>query len=140
MVPRFSLRAAFLVACAVLQPAVCALAQAAAPFPEEIVVRPERRSHLLAYVTLAAGAGLIGASFGFAEHANDTWDEYGRATDPARITDLYDETVRYDRFSSGALLAGEALIATGLYLRFLRRPAPVQVSVGPDRCAVAFRF
>jgi hypothetical protein len=103
-------------------------------------VRPERHSYVWAYVTMAAGAGLVGASFGFAGHASDTWDAYGQATDPARITDLYDETVRYDHLSSGSLLAGEVLIATGLYLRFLRRPAPVQVTLGPDRCAVAFRF
>ncbi len=55
---------------------------------------------------------------------------------------LYDRTVRYDRFSSASLLTGEALIATGVWLRFLRRPAAsrVHLSLSPRRCSVTLSF
>jgi hypothetical protein len=37
--------------------------------------------------------------------------------------------------------AGEVMVAVGLYARFLRpSPSRVQWSLGPTRCAVAFRF
>ena len=68
------------------------------------------------------------------------------ATDPAEIERLYDRTARYDWYARGALIGGEALVATGLYLRFVRRPraarttATLDLSVGPARCALAWRF
>ena len=40
------------------------------------------------------------------------------------------------------LIGGEAFIATGLYLRFLRHPSPSRVglSLTPRRCALSLRF
>ena len=123
-----------------------AYAQAARPFPVVPVTEPPRRSHTWAWVTMAAGGALIGASFPLAHHADQVYDRYKIATDPAEIERLYDETARYDWYARGTLVAGEALIATGLYLRFLRRPraarpaATLDLEVGPARCALAWRF
>jgi hypothetical protein len=125
-----------------LETAACARAQAAESFSEVPMPPPDRRSHVLAYTSLASGAGLIGASFLFAHRADDTYRDYLVATDPDRITDLFDRTIGYDRLSRGSLLTGEALIATGLYLRFLRPPRPQRVSfdLGPRACALSVRF
>lgn len=120
--------------------AACPLAQAAGPFPEEIIRTERSKSHLWAYTSLAAGVGLIAGSFLIADDANDTYEEYLASTDPSRISDLYDDTVRKDRLASATLIGGEVLVAVGLYLRFLRPEAPVRVSLGPSRCALAFRF
>ncbi|HEY6866721.1 MAG TPA: hypothetical protein VI792_05650, partial [Candidatus Eisenbacteria bacterium] len=59
-----------------------------------------------------------------------------------QITDLYDQTVTYDRLSSGSLLGGEALVLTGLYLRFLRPPkaSRVGLALSPRTCALSLRF
>ena len=121
-------------------PAACQ--QAAVQFPQVPVPSPPKRSGLPAYVAMAAGVGLIVGSFPIATHANRTYDRYLVATDPDEIEHLYDETVAYDRLSSASLLGGEVLIATGLYLRFLRRPAPARASliVGERRCALSWRF
>jgi len=129
-------------ACTGLETAACAPARAAEPFAEIPMPVPERRSYLLAYASLVAGGGLVGASFAFANRAEDTYQEYLNATDPDRISDLYDRTSSYDRLSSGSLLAGEALIATGIYLRFLRPPPRQRVSLvlGAGTCALSMRF
>jgi hypothetical protein len=125
-----------------LFPAARAHAQAAAPFPEvELPLRP-RGSYRAAYACKLTGAALMGASFGFADRANRNYAAYESETDPERIGDLYDRTVTYDRLSTGSLLAGEALIAGGLYLRFLRRSpaAPLRLALGPRCCAVSVLF
>jgi hypothetical protein len=100
------------------------------------------RSHLVANLTLLAGAGLIAASFPFRDQANRHYNDYLIETDPTKIQDLYDRTVRADRLSSASLVSGELMMAAGLYLRFLRRPASehLELSVLPDRCTVSFRF
>ena len=125
-----------------VETAACAMARAAEPFAEVPMPPPDRRSHLLAYSSLVTGAGLIGASFVFAHHADDAYGDYLVATDPDRIEDLYDRTIAYDRLARGSLLTGEALIATGLYLRFLRAPRPQRLSLdlGPRTCALSVRF
>ena len=122
--------------------AACAPAQAAEPFVEVPLPAPQPQSHRLAYASLVTGAGLIGASFALAHRAQDTYSEYLLATDPQRISDLYDWTVRYDRLSSGSLLTGEALLVAGVYLRFLRPPLPQRLSLvlGTGACALSVRF
>ena len=91
---------------------------------------------------IAGGVGMVGSSFIFKERADDAYAAYLVATDPARIEDLYDQTVLEDRLSRVALLGGEAMIATGLYLRFIRPPATSRVSfgVGPRGYAICLRF
>lgn len=125
-----------------LETAACAPARAAEPFAEVPLPAPAHESHRLAYASLIGGAGLIGASFALAHSAQDTYSEYLNATDPGRISELYDRTVHFDRLSSGSLLAGEALIVTGVYLRFLRPDPPQRVSVvlGTGACALSVRF
>jgi hypothetical protein len=102
------------------------------------------RSHRWAYTALAGGAILVGSSFLVAQRADDTYDEYLRETEPNRIEQLYDRTVVYDNVARTALLTGEALIATGIYLRFIRRragsPERASLIVEPARCAVTWRF
>jgi hypothetical protein len=123
-------------------PAAGGDAQAAAPFPVIGLDEPQPTSHRWAYLSMAAGAGLVGASFLYADRANALYDDYLAATDPGRITSLYDETVHYDRLSAGTLVAGEALLAVGIYLRFLHRPgdSSLELTLVPTRCEVSFRF
>jgi hypothetical protein len=125
-----------------IAPAARAHAQAAGPFTEVPLRTESGRTHALAYASLLAGAGLIGGSFALSHRADDTYDDYLAATDPPRIEKLYDRTVRYDHLSSASLLTGELLIATGLYLRFLRRSSEPRLSLelGARRCAATLRF
>jgi hypothetical protein len=126
--------------------AASAHAQAAHPFPEIEASAPVKRSHKWAYVTMAAGAGLILASFPLARHADDLYADYAIATDPDEIERLYDETVRYDWYARGALISGEVLMGFGLYLRFIRHPRPnkpeatLDLRLSPGRCALAWSF
>lgn len=118
---------------------------AAAPFEEIPLSSPARRSYVWAYTCLASGALFIAGSFVFADRANREYERYLAATEPAEIARLYDRTVLSDRLSSGTLLGGEALIAAGLYLRFLRHgpgssASPVSIRITPRRCALAWRF
>ena len=82
------------------------------------------------------------ASCGRTGSTNASYDRYLDATAPAEIAHLYDETAHLDRLSATALLSGEALIATGVWLRFLRRPARPRVTLTANarRCAVSLRF
>jgi hypothetical protein len=137
--------AAFLAASLLFEgslPAACAARQAADPFEVVPLEPPPRTSHRLAHGTLLAGAGLVGISFVLTDRANRSYDRYLAATALDEIGHLYDETVRLDRLSAAALLTGEALIATGVWMRFLRRPAPQRLALTADaqRCAITFRF
>ena len=118
-------------------------APAADPFPVVPLENPASRSHGWAYAAMLGGAALIGSSFLVTDHANDRYDEYLAATDPARIESLYDETLRLDLAARITLFGGEGLLATGIYLRFIRRPPPprsVSLSLRPNRCAVSLHF
>jgi hypothetical protein len=125
-----------------LPPAAGATRQAAGPF--EIVPddHPVRTSHRLAYASLLVGGGLVGLSFTLTDRANRSYRGYLSATEPAEISRLYDAAARFDHLSATALLTGEALIAMGVWLRFLQRPAPqrVALTVESGRCAVSLRF
>lgn len=125
-----------------LDPAVGPAARAEGPFPLVPLGGPERQPHGGAYVSLIAGAGLVGASFAISRSADDAYRDYLAATEPARITRLYDQAVRDDRLASAALLGGEALIAFGVYLRFIHRSGPhnLELTAAADRCAVSLSF
>jgi hypothetical protein len=128
--------------CESCSPAACAVRQAAGPFESVPLDPPVREPHRLACGSLLAGAGLIGLSFALTDRANRRYDTYLAATEPAEIDRLYDETARLDRLSAAALLTGEALVVTGVWLRFLHRPAPRGVALNVDarRCAVSLQF
>ena len=133
--------AALLAAMFVLGPISARPARAAGPFESVPLTAPASRPHRGAYVCFAAGAGLIAGSFGLARHADRAYDRYLESRAPADIARWFDESERFDRWSSGALLGGEALVATGIYLRFLRRSSPpVALLLGPGACAVSLRF
>ena len=125
-----------------LVPAARAYAQAAAPFP---VVPLEEKSgghHVWAYLTLASGATLVGLSFMFSNRADEAYANYLASSDPVEIDHLYDQAVQNDHYAQATLLTGEAVLAAGLYLRFIRHPSPKKVSVtlAPTRCALALHF
>ena len=123
-------------------PAARAHAQAADPFPVVPLETQASRGHTWAYVTLAGGAALVGLSFTFSHKADDAYAAYLISTDPAEMQSLYDRAEGNDHRAQASLLTGEALIAAGLYLRFVRRPGPgkVSLSLEPSRCALAYRF
>ncbi len=127
---------------AALTLAACAPARAADPFPVVEMHEAKRPSHRLAYATLLAGAGLVAGSFALGERANTLYDDYHRATDPAEVDRLWTRTVHYDRLSSAAMIGGQGLLVTGLWLRFLRHPGDSRwsASLGPSSCAVSLRF
>ena len=126
----------------IVLPAARAHAEAAAPFPVVPLERPSPRRHTWAYLTLAAGATLVGLSFSYSAKADQTYEAYLVSTDQVEIQTLYDRTLRYDRRAQVSLLTGEAMLAAGLYLRFIRRPAPPRgaLLLGPTRCALSCRF
>lgn len=125
-----------------LQPAARALAQAADPFPEVPLPVAPRHSNTWAIVSFASGAALIAGSFGIADAADRRYAEYLRATEPGKIEDLYNDAVLFDRISAASVLTGELLIATGIYLAFLRHSGPSRLGVAldPSRCGVTLRF
>jgi hypothetical protein len=130
------------VLCILVGPAARPLCAQTSPFPEVPLPPPEQRSHVWAYASLVTGTGLMASSFAFANRANHAYRDYLQAVEPALIERLYDRAVLNDRLSSATLLSGEALIATGLYLRFLRNPpeSHLSLSVGSTRCALHWRF
>jgi len=141
--PRASIAAAaVLLTCAAPLPAARAQAQAAGPFPEVPLPAQSHHSNTLAILSLGTGAALIAGSFAIADAADRRYSDYLRATDPAKINDLYDEAVLFDRVSGAAVITGEVLIATGIYLAFLRHPAPSHLTFAlePSKCGVSLRF
>ncbi len=122
--------------------AVCANAQAASLFQEVEVQPPPKHSHTASWLTGLAGMGLLAASFPLATHADDLYARYGSETDVALIEQRYRDSQRADRLASGALIAGEALLVTAVWLRFVRRPADARTAMilEPARCAISYRF
>jgi hypothetical protein len=122
--------------------AACAHAQAAPAFevvPRRVATPP---AHRLAWTTALAGAALVAGSFPLAAEADRRYERYLSETNLARIDERFAATSRMDRLASATLIGGEVLLATAVWLRFLR-PAPeprVSLELAPDRCAVALRF
>jgi len=119
-----------------------AAALADGPF-ETVPIAPHvKHPHTGAYTCFAAGVAAIAGSFSLARRADREYDRYLLAESPEDIHARFADTRRLDQWSSGALLGGEALVAAGIYLRFLRRPSPAPVTfvVEPGSCAVRWRF
>ena len=124
-------------------PVAAASAQVAAAF--EVVPRHAtvHRSHRLAWLTALTGAGLVAGSFPLAAVADRRYAIYLAETDGAAIDARFGATTRMDRLASSTLLAGEGLLATAVWLRFLRAPREshrLTFEVEPARCAVSLRF
>lgn len=123
--------------------AACAHAQAASAFE---VVPPRAKaphSNRAAWLTALVGAGLVAGSFPLAREADRRYDRYLIETDVTRIDERFQATTRMDRIASAALLTGEGLLATAVWLRFVHpSPAPRRLAllVEPSRCAVALHF
>lgn len=136
--------------------AACADAQAADPFEEVVLPRRTGSGHFWAYSSMIGGVGFVGLSFVLKDRADVRYEEYLASTDPAEIDRLYDETVSLDRWSTTSLIAGQALIVLGLYLRFVHpsrsgaqaervpadTPPPAQfgLDLAPHRVALSVRF
>lgn len=112
--------------------------------PFEVVGRSTtaKPSHKWAWITAISGAVLVGASFPLAEEADRRYAAYLAETDVDRLDQRFYSAERMDRFASGTLLAGEGLLATAVYLRFVRgeRHDRVSLHLRPHRCALAVRF
>jgi len=121
--------------------AACANAQAASPFPEVPLPDQKRPTYKAAYLALGTGVLLIGGSFVLAAEADDAYQQYLEETEIDQIGPLYDRTIKLDRLATGSLVTGELLLATGIYLRFLRPPhAALSLTLRPGRCALDYRF
>jgi hypothetical protein len=128
------------------------VAGADVPVPADTAFRPAfevigraqvvRRSDKWVWITALAGAVLVGASFPMAEEADRRYDAYLAETDLGRIDDRFAATVRMDKLASGTLLAGEGLLATAVWLRFVRgeNTERVALDLRTGRCALAVRF
>jgi hypothetical protein len=119
-----------------------AAGEAPSPFPVLSVPPAPPHSHKWAYLAMLGGAALVGTSFYFHSQADEAYSDYLASTDPAEIERLYDDANRFDTLSRASLTTGEILIATGLYFRFVRRPAASRtaVIVSGTRCAIAVNF
>src|SRR5689334_5960156 len=105
--------AAMLAAMIVSGPPAAAVADG--PFETVPIAKRPKQPHTAAYTCFAAGAGAIAGSFALAHRADREYDRYLVAESPADIRSRFAETRRLDRWSSGLLLGGEALVATGVY-------------------------
>ena len=120
-----------------------ARAQAVPPF--EVVPRPAppHRSHRLSWLTAFVGVGLVAGSFPLAREADRRYAAYLTETDVTQIDARFEATTRMDHLASGALLAGEGLLVTSVWLRFLHPPRErnrLTFEVEPTQCAVSLRF
>ena len=90
-----------------------------------------------------AGVALVAASFPLHKEADRRYALYLRETDVSHIDERFRATTRMDRLSSAALLTGEALLVTSVWLRFVHPQGPanrVTFVVEPQRCAWSLRF
>ena len=133
-------------------PTTVVVAGADVPVPADTAFRPAfevigratvvRRSDKWVWITALAGAALVGTSFPLASEADRRYEAYLAETDLGRIDDRFNATVRMDKLASGALLAGEGLLATAVWLRFVRgeNTERVALDLRTGRCALAVRF
>ncbi len=150
---RSRLAALMLAALACGTPAGAASAEAPTAPPFEVI--PARSSdghtHKLAWGTAIAGVVLVGASFPMAAEADRRYDAYLVETDVDQIEDRFQSTLKMDNYAKASLLVGEVLLATAVWMRFVRSPQAsratarmtperITLDVRPDRCALALRF
>ena len=125
-----------------------ARAQSAAPpdstRPFEIVgtSAAPKKSNKWAWITAITGATLVGVSFPLADEADRRYLAYLAETDVRRLDERFIATERMDRLASGVLLAGEGLLGTAVWLRFVRGEHHPRVALWlrPDRCAIAVSY
>jgi hypothetical protein len=68
------------------------------------------------WALIGTGAALTGTAAILRHEGDRTYDRYLAETRPEEIERLYDRTVRYDRWSSITLGAGQATLTAGLFL------------------------
>lgn len=125
-------------------PPEAAAAPAPGPTPFELVPRRVQGpgSQRLAIYTALAGAVLVAASFPLSDEADRRYERYLAEVDLSRLDERFRAAERMDLYSATALIAGEALLATAVWLRFVHEPGRgrLALEVRPERCAVALRF
>jgi hypothetical protein len=104
------------------------------PAPSLRAQSTEVRSHphTTAWSLLASGVVLDVGSFFLAERADESYQEYQHGIDPIAVDRAYDSSVRYDRWASATLIAGQVAIASGLYLLLVKKARSSDVG---DRAA-----
>jgi len=150
---RSRLAALMLAAMACGTPTLAAGADAPAAAPFEVVPsRPaEGHPHKLALGIAITGVVLVGASFPLAAEGDRRYEAYLAETDVAQIEDRFQATLQMDNYAKASLLVGELLMATAVWMRFVRHsdephaarldtPERITLDVRPDRCALALRF
>jgi hypothetical protein len=105
---------------------------AADPPPAPTAVPFEARpSYQRAWVAMGVGVALTGLSFVLAEQADKAYARYEVDLTSPELDADYDQAVRYDRFATGALLAGQLSLALGLYWRLVHHhPEPAAGETG----------
>lgn len=136
--------AALVAAILVFGPPGAGPVRAADPPPFERIALPEQKKHhhLGSYLTMAAGLGLMVAAFPLRDKADESYDQYLTSTDPDEMEQLYHQAARYDDLATASMLTGEAALVLGIYLRFLREPAPGRLGLTCDfdRVGLSLRF
>jgi len=65
---------------------------------------------------IGVGAALTGSAAILRREGDRWYERYQSSSDPDRIPDYYDKTIRYDRLASASLGAGQVAITAGLFL------------------------
>ena len=68
------------------------------------------------WALIGAGSILCASAVVLREKGDDTYDQYLDSTNAAEISDLYDQTVHYDRLAAVTLVSGQVLLVGGLVL------------------------
>ena len=83
---------------------------------------PPPVSYKRAYIAFGVGGALTLTSFVLEHSADRAYERYLAGTDPAQITQDFDEAERLDKWSAATLLAGTGALALGVYWRFIHHP------------------
>jgi len=116
----------------------------------------ESSSKTAGWLLLGGGLALDIGSFVLAGKADDAYRDYRAGTDPAALSQSYDDAVRYDRLASASLIVGQVAIGAGLYFLLIKHsknsdsgdlgdaPAPArhepELSLAPGGLALTVRF
>ena len=88
----------------------------AAPPPALTSGAPIYRKAWFQWTLIGIGTALSGAAVYFHHEGDDRYDQYLQSSDVSEIEDLYDQTIRYDRWAAGSLIVGQICLIGGVML------------------------